>query len=792
MPICDKFTESAGIRYISVKESGFAFDVRPGASVDKWKFTNTYAWPPPQKFYGAGPVKVITSAEINSPITLMPAYLDPSWETNTSTKKEFAREKLDYYSIVAGQWTEYPRLHEKDWVHINKSDTGTLRSKKPLPANRGLAIHFRAYGPTLGQRTILSIQFGSNDVNKMFTLNINADGKGYLSKGVGSSLQKLAEGDLVPNRWGSLTEQWHKVFILPHGRNRILITSSSGGSFMWQDENIPRSEGGDLISKLTELAYYTIVANQKVAHQIRPIAFTGASEGSEAAKKSTGTIEPIDPDLFSTEREPVLAETIQSIEYDRMNRIILPSHVTVTYHKNPLTSMKRYSVKPVVKLARPNVKEEDIYHSPFFYRGEIRQEALRQQTQDESLDFLTDVIEFNHNQDEKLMTGSIKLKNGHNHGQLKNLFNIPFEWNEDGNVWIKGILTKPTHSVKGNQQFLEMDLQDMQRWLNNTFVADMNRLDGMGIDDAVKALLVAVGFPKDGSWWDIDETPSFVDRKTGETKKSTKLSKGEADDDPTNLTDVVRSVTDWLDYIVDTYTSSSEYPFRWVYGYRPYLNILTGFYEYRFFFKNPSNFSTTPVKVFWPTHDLAILPEDVGGGGATVETAYRSVHRNLRSYLIEPQFNALHCIGMDETQTPIIKYKEDKDSIDASLRYLATETKAAQPANWLGEKRYVAMLDSALNTPELVNAALGKLFLRGSRTRQHIEFEADWEPTVRLWDLVRIKSYRANGTSLSTHDYRIIGFKVDHKNDCNEAFAGQYINRPTTYVAERWYDEREI
>jgi hypothetical protein len=222
------------------------------------------------------------------------------------------------------------------------------------------------------------------------------------------------------------------------------------------------------------------------------------------------------------------------------------------------------------------------------------------------------------------------------------------------------------------------------------------------------------------------------------------------------------------------------------------LNILTGFYEYRFFFKNPSNFSTTPVKVFWPTHDLAILPEDVGGGGATVETAYRSVHRNLRSYLIEPQFNALHCIGMDETQTPIIKYKEDKDSIDASLRYLATETKAAQPANWLGEKRYVAMLDSALNTPELVNAALGKLFLRGSRTRQHIEFEADWEPTVRLWDLVRIKSYRANGTSLSTHDYRIIGFKVDHKNDCNEAFAGQYINRPTTYVAERWYDEREI
>ncbi len=783
MPICGIATSTNGIRDISVGQSGYAFDARPGANPDLWLFTNTYAWPKAKKFYG-------TSSLINdflpSPITLLPATLDPAWEISTDTKGPYARNSLVDYSIVQGTWEEYPRLTTKDWVIVNKSGTGTLRSKKPLPANGGLTVFFRAFGPALNQKTILSIRFGDNNPtgSRVFTLNIDADGKGYLSKGTGPSLQKLAEGDLVPNRWTSMQADWHRVYILPHGKNRILITSSSGGSFMWQDSSIPRSTSNDEVPPLVPTAFFHVVANQKIAHQVRPIAYKGTPTGSGKTRKHFGTVQPIDPTMFSTERTPNLAELIKGKEYDIFQKGITPADVTVTYNTNALTTMKRKSIRPTIRLSRPDISEEGIFGTPFFYRAEFREEPIRQATIDQQIDFMLDLSKFSHNQDERLMTGSIEIKNAHNHGALKNVFNIPFEWQESGHVYLRGILTKPTHTVKGNQQKIAFDLQDQMRWADNTFVADLNRLDGMAIDDAVKALLISTGFPKDGSRWDIDESPSFVDRKTGVKKKTIKLSKGHADDEPTNLTDVVRTVSDWMEYIVNTYTSAPVYPFRWVYGFRPYFNSITGLYEYRFYFKDPARFSNTPIKVFWPTTTLAATPTP-DGGGATLETAFRSVHRDLTAYLVEPEFNALQVVGMDEQQKPIIQQFKDDKSIDATLAY------GAQPANWLGEKRYVAYLDSALNTKELVTTVGAKLFKRGKVARQRIEFSAMWEPTVRIWDLIRIHSYLANGTTLTTHDYRITGFSVDHTNDCNETFPGQYIVRPARYTAERVYSTRE-
>lgn len=788
MAICGKSTSLYGPRTISTKESGYGFDMRPGASVDDWLFTNAYAWPKAQKFYG-------TSSLINdflpSPITLLPAVLSPLWETEISDSGPYARSPLAEYSIVEGTWEEYPRLHAKDWVIVNKSATGVLKSKKPLPANRGLTVFFRAFGPALNQKTVLSIKFGYNDDSRVFNLNIDADGKGYLSKGSDSfgTLKRLAEGYLVPNRWTSMTADWHKVFILPHGRNRILITSSSGGSFMWQDPSIKREGTGEEIPPLVPTAFFHVTAHQKVAHQVRPIAYVGTPSGADERRVVYGTVAPYDPALYSTARTPNAANQVKNLEWDRFSKVILPEHATVTFTTNALTTMARHSVKPTFRLARPDLAEEHIYHTPFVYRGEVSEGPVRQEAPDQSLDPMIDLIEFNHNQDEKVMTGSVKFKNAHNHGQFKNVFNIPFEWREGANTWIEGVLTKPTHSVKGNQQFVEFDLQDKMRWLENTFVADLNRLDGMAIDDAVKALCKAIGMNPDGSEWDIDEVPSFIDRKTGIKKKTIKLSKGHADDEPTNLTDVVKTVADWLEYIVTTYTSAAVHPFRWVYGFRPYptenpiTHTIT--WDYKFFFKDPGRFSTTPVKVFWPTTALAILPVLQGGGGATLESAYRSVHQNLQSYLIEPEMNALQVVGMDEMQKPIIVPVQDKRSIDATLAY------DDQPANWLGEKRYVAYLDSSLNTKELCTQVAGKLFQRGKKTRQRITFNAQWEPTVRIWDLITVKSYRANGTSLTTHDYRITGFSVDHRADCDEPVPGQYINRPAQYTAEREYDERE-
>jgi hypothetical protein len=164
-----------------------------------------------------------------------------------------------------------------------------------------------------------------------------------------------------------------------------------------------------------------------------------------------------------------------------------------------------------------------------------------------------------------------------------------------------------------------------------------------------------------------------------------------------------------------------------------------------------------------------------------------SVHQNFSSYLIEPEANALLFVGMDDIGNPIMRYLPDNSSIDGSLAY------ANQPANWLGEKRMVVVIDSSFNTPELVTTGLGKMFGRISRTRQHIEFEGQWEPRIRIWDKINVQYYLANGVTLVDHQYRITGMNISHKKDANPGseITGIYRNVRCNYQAERWYDTRE-
>lgn len=791
-------------RTISVLESGYAFDMRPGSHPEDWEFTNTYQWPMPSHVYKGNKRK--TGETLPSAITLLPAVLDPLWDTTETDKGPYARHKLDQFSLVNGSWEEYPRLHPKDWVFVNKTGTydspAEIKSVQPLPNNRGLSINFCAFGPAMAKRTILSIDFGNNTASKKFTLNINQDGKGYLSRG-NAPVEPLAEGYLVPNRWADVQGRWYKFFIIPIGKNRIMISSSTGGSFVWQDPSISRGnpfdsqEPKDLISALTQMAYYSIRAHQKVAIQPKPIAFVGNSQGSGETKKKFGLLTTLS-NFFSPQRVPNLTAVNANnrLEYDRMTKNITSADVGVTFETVepvgglPPDRLYRRVLKPTVKLSRPDVTEEDQYHTPIFYRTEPSEEAVRQTVAASAEDVMPDLIEFTHNQEQKLMAGGIKLKNAHNHGNLKNVFNIPFEFKLENNVFLEGVITKPTWNVKYNQQFIAFDLQDMQRFLDNKIVQDVNRLDGLAIDDAVKKLLVAAGMPSDGSKWDIDPTPSYIERDRKVTRKLVRMSKGEADDDPTNLSDAAKTVTDWLTYIVENYTSSSEFPFRWVFGFRPYYNTSTELWEYRFFFKDPAKISLTQPTIykFYASTDRAEAAIEAATTHAfAVNNAYKAVHRNLNSYLIEPEANALVFVGMDDVGEPILRYIEDKNSINGALAY------GSQPVNWLGEKRIVVVIDSSFNTAQLVTAGIGKLFRRISKVRQHVSFEAEWEPRIRLWDELDVEYYLANGTTLVTRRFRVVGFNVTHTKDDqpgNNA-TGIKTSVKCTYQLERWYNARE-
>lgn len=813
-------------RAISVLEKGYAYDIRPGVNPEDWAFTKPdgtpsyiYQWPVPTHVYHGN--KKLATLPMPSPITLLPAILDPAWETTVASVGPHARQSLMEFNQTRGSWIEYPRLHLKDWVFVNKSgdfdNPAEITSIKPVPANRGICINFCAFGPALNQRTIISIDFGATNANKKFTLNINADGKGYLSRG-NNPVVPLAEGYLVPNRWADVQGRWYKFFIMPIRRNRILFSSSTGGSFVWQDEDIPThntaspEEPKDLITALTLVASYAIRAHQKVAIQPNIMAFSGEATGTGVNKIVSGALTTL-RNIFWNPRAPSLVDVAarNKVEYDLMSSKIKPSHIQVTYqsliggggpafqqnppnpvpnHPVPNLGKERYALKPTVKLSRPNVAEEDKYHTPIFYRTEPSEATVPQVITASTEDIMPDIIEFNHNQDQKLMAGGIRLKNGHLHGTLKNVFNIPFQFKMESNTFLEGVLTKPGYDAKYQQQYLAFDLQDLMRWLDNTTVQDINRLDGLALDDAVKQLLISAGFPANGSKWDIDPTPSYVDRKTGITRKLIRLSKGEADDEPTNLSDVVKTVTQWLDMIVENYTSSSEFPFRWVYGFRPYFNPTTELYEYRFFFKDPAKMTQSRVNQFYATTDAAVsgLVAEGQTYANAIDNAYLVVHQNFKSYLIEPEANALLFVGMDELGNPISRYIQDSSSIDGSLAY------ESQPANWLGEKRIVVVIDSSFNTPELVTAGLGKMFGRISRTRQHIEFDAQWEPTIRMWDNINVQYYLADGTTLVNPQFRISGMSIRHLKDPNpgNVIPGIKDNMKVTYQAERWYDQREV
>lgn len=803
---------------------GHAFDIRPGLLPSNWFFNNTYAWPVP-----SGP----------SPITLRPTPIDPLWETTvydgTQDKEHFRRYTKDDFRILLGGLTQYPGSNATDWILLTQEANTVITGVEFLEFGDGLFIEFCASGRPGTNKKIMEIQFGNPIPSKAFWLTLYENGRGYLSTGtidLTNPANQLADGLLVPATWGSIINKWIKLFILSYGRNKILISSSTGNSFIYENRDVAKSipkkgqnqgftplsslpgQNFDVFSLgpgLMKPGYYQISTFTKTAMKPRPTPYF-----------PTGTATPKHLNLFSTPGYPNSSPPLTSsqiVSKDTFDIIgigpTLPGgNVPVKTTHNPTNiHNEKWAITPTVTLRRPDATHKDVHKTPVFYRNEATIPQTNATKPRSAANLFSDIIEFTHHHSEDNLTGKIKLRNAENHAAYSIGFGIPFEYSENGNVWLKTLLISPSWEDRGQPQYqngqfvnrpqyLSWDMTGFEKDLQEAFIQCVTRFDGMGIDNAIMLLLTSIGFPADGSQWDIDALP--VDANGD---KINKTSNGEVDDNATNLSDVAKSVMDWIKYFIDTYTTCDEHPFHWVAGFRPFFNVGTGKYEWRFFFKNPDLMPKGPgnsVQTFYPSADIAMHFD----GSINVSNAYKNVHESMYNpTAIEPESNHLYVAGVmqttkanseeqtnagDQTDAVIIKEIKDKNSMDSNLAL------GSRPTNWLGKDKRVVYIDGSLNTDALVAKAVGNLSKRLFVARESWEIQTEWNPTIRIWDQITTWTWldniphpsvdymtmRNNTLNYKKQEWRVIGISIEHKQDV-DTNPGVLLHRKARYTLER-------
>jgi hypothetical protein len=842
------FTINTGRGY-GVEYSGFSADIRPGVDPSSWVFRHTYAWPVPH-----GP----------QPITLAPAMLQKEWETTVSDTGPYARYKLSRFDVtrIAGaSIKEYPRLHEKDWAFLISGPALStvpfyLKSLDPLGLNEGLALNLNISGASLTNKLVMQIFFGHTKPSLQFALNLFEDGTAELTRATGTLQQvSLATGAIVPQKKGGILNKWIRLFILPHGRNRILVHSNLGAGLVWEDTNIPQERAQmansfyvmgsrprfdpttpvdpvhnpyvvantvdnglwfsnypqfgstDRLPPAMKPAPYQINCFVNATVQVRPIAYVGdpVQNGAHHTIAYEGTLTPRKEDLITVVGTPLTLASLQHrTEYDALG---FPSPGTwgtdpYTYEftlKTVNAQSHSYNLTPIFKLRQPAIKEEDYHKSPQFYRHEVRKLVTAQVKINENNSLYADGIELSHRHDKDAATGKLRIRNAQNYVVYRNKFNIPFAYEEDGNVYLQSYLIAPKYIREDANQFLEFDLQDEMKFMNSNYMGDLRRLDGLGLDEAVKEILVSSGFPIDGSMWVIDSTPVTIDGRKANT-----TSTGPVDLNPTNLADVYKTAGDWLRYLRDTYTSAAHYPFQWVMGFAPYLDSESGKFVYKFFFRNPDVLAKLPPSKTWfPTQAMVWGPNRPEGVEASLQTtAYRDVYSHWSEETIEPEFNSLLVVGLSQDfdsdggvdedtssvndGTLLRAFFEDRKSFDASLPM------SQWSSNHLGWRQQAVLLDGSLNTQKDCNRVGSILFERGSRARIRASFRAEWEPSVRMWDNVSIWNLKpvlpapmdlSDSSNYEVNTWTVTAFSVEH---VQENTSGKVaLHRPATYYVER-------
>lgn len=761
-------------RTVAVKNSGFAKDIRPVLNPKNWDLKDVYMWPNPvesQEFKNNRGRKYFSSLP---PVTLKPAILKEEWGTTATSTGIYARQPLSHFDIYRGTLEEFTRLNTKDYVFLPVTKDATfqdtlIKSKNSLVVNGGLALNFMPYGAPLKGQNMIEITFGNNDLTQAYRLAINENGRGYLTRGNAVNPDpedRLADGFLIP--YDSITNKWHKIFILPYGRNKILVSCENGGTFFWENEKLPTNsmfqQFDDSFYKITEKSKYLVRTISKCAFQISPIKYSGTPGLFNGKVVVTGEMKP-NQDLIniltSVAEEEIKNRTTFDNHHPDLMGISPLRTIWNKVHRNPNSETNPNAVgkdylNPTVTFRRKDETEEDQQKTPIYYRDEVYKQAEQETVPGEITDLFAEVVKLNFTYDEHVSSGYMEIRNAENRESFRRKYNIPFEILDDSdNTLMEGVFINPKWIIKSGHQFLGWDIHDNIRWLEHTFAADITRLDGIAPDDAIKEFLISVGFPKDGSKWDIDSIPTFNwrDPQTGKTKvlKTTYMSKGEMNEESTNTSDYVKTVTEWIDYIVDTYTTANVYPFKWVWGFRPYFNTHTDVYEYRFYLKNPDTLPTTPQLTLFPSHNVATHPDY---GNLSYNQSIKYVFTEYDETIIEPEGNALLIIGTDSNEEPIPVYTENKRSLkkDTPVNMRGTD--------WLGEKRLVIYYDPALNTKEQTVLACRKYAARIFKPQIEVNLTAKWDQMLRVWDLVRVYNYTMNNFNLEYRDFRVINIGV--------------------------------
>jgi len=192
-----------------------------------------------------------------------------------------------------------------------------------------------------------------------------------------------------------------------------------------------------------------------------------------------------------------------------------------------------------------------------------------------------------------------------------------------------------------------------------------------------------------------------------------------------------------------------DYAKTWIRGWTPTLTA--GVPGYKFRFRRPDTFSTTPVLNLFETTDGAAT------FGVASDLRSRRTIRTLRQLPEAASANEVLVVGYDPRTRNYLQAQYD----DTASQTPGT-LPGSRPDNWRSQVVALQLIDTSLSTQTVVNRAKDILQERATTGRELVEWESDLlvlSDTRPLWkgDVVRVyKSASAVGVGVPRGDYRIL------------------------------------
>jgi len=256
--------------------------------------------------------------------------------------------------------------------------------------------------------------------------------------------------------------------------------------------------------------------------------------------------------------------------------------------------------------------------------------------------------------------------------------------------------------------------------------------------------------------------------------------------DATNL-DLPRSATisqgEWLlapergDYVITWLDKLWEnYAQTWFRGWQPTLS------GYQYVWRDPNNFSNTPVTTLYMSTQDAIT------AGLSMDGAIRRVARQINGHVELPEANHVQIIGRNLRIKSLVM-----GNYNDTLSQEPYTSPADRPYNWRGRVVTVVHINPDINDEQSMNDTLEIFKTRVTTGRRIIEWESDFlidNTTNRpFWisDVVRIM--KPGGTD-SFGDYRIIEIpEIEFVTERDDVGQTGFSVRRAKYVAVNldWY-----